>query len=562
MFAVLRQYRYLGFVQARVFLTFLVLSLPGLTSAQNNLAFDREQLEVTEDYSESLANALLDLSVVLRRKDWISASKYFIPGGPLVAEPFPSRRTLKWREHWISEYEWNLSNPSGTLLVPSLHSFLARFNTLDDVRLKVKGAEFLETSGKVRSHAKIHLFIVGRNNKHWREWVRGDVYATAVRHTDGTWYLTEWDFDWLSSMVAEKDLFSEVTSPAGLFEPIPPFGQAPNNGFVSHGVAVGDVNKDGHIDIVTSGVLGNRLHLNDGNGMFSDVSDQTFVGFSPESTGALLLDYDNDGDLDIFFAAVGNQTLLQNQLVPSGELHFLDYSSTAGVDHSAIGFSVAAADINNDGWTDIYVNSYNLYGRFMPNSWSQATNGTPNLLFVNKGDGTFREESKARGLDDSRWSYASAFFDVDGDGWQDLYVANDFGENALYMNLGTHFQDEASQRGVVDAGNGMGISLGDYDNDGDLDLHVTNMSSIAGTRILGRLIPESSANGAILKKIAAGNSLFENAGDGTFENVAQELGPFRAGWAWGGGFIDFDNDGREDLFTPNGFISGTSMKDT
>ena len=540
----------------------MLLGLATSASAQDDLAFDRDQLEATEDNSESLANALLDLSVALRRQDQAGASKYFPRGGLVVAEPFPTERTLKRTEHWVSEYEWNLPAPSVELFVPSLQSFLARFTVLDDVRLKVKGAEFEEKNGKVTGQAKIHLFIVGRNDEGHREWVRGDAHAKAVRVTDEIWQITEWDFDRLSSMVSDRDLFSEVTAPAGLFETIPPFGQAPNNGFVSHGVAVGDVDKDGLTDIVTSGVLGNRLYLNDGTGTFRDASDETLVGFSPEGTGVLLLDYDNDGDLDIFFAAVGNQVLLQNQLEPSGELQFLDSASSAGVDHYAIGFSVAAADINNDGWTDVYVSSYNLYGTFMPNSWSQATNGTPNLLFVNQGDGTFREESKARGLDDSRWSYASAFADVDGDGRQDLYVANDFGENALYMNRGSRFEDEAAERGVIDPGNGMGVSFGDYDNDGDLDLHVTNMSSTAGNRILGRLMPDASPDGAVLKKLAAGNSLFENAGDGTFENVAQEAGPFGAGWAWGGGFIDFDNDGREDLFTPNGFISGKSMKDT
>jgi len=198
----------------------------------------------------------------------------------------------------------------------------------------------------------------------------------------------------------------------------------------------------------------------------------------------------------------------------------------------------------------------------MPNSWSRATNGTPNLLFINQGDGTFREEARKWGVADARWSYAGAFADVDGDGRQDLYVANDFGENALFMNRGDHFEDEARERGVVDPGNGMGVSFGDYDNDGDLDLHVTNMSSTAGNRILARLMPDASADDALLKKLAAGNSLFRNNGDGTFDNVAASAGGFGAGWAYGGGFVDFDNDGWEDTYTVNGFISGKTMKDT
>ena len=108
----------------------------------------------------------------------------------------------------------------------------------------------------------------------------------------------------------------------------------------------------------------------------------------------------------------------------------------------------------------------------------------------------------------------------------------------------------------------MGVSFGDYNNDGRLDIHASNMSSTAGNRILTRLFPNASAKDNVLKKLAAGNNLFENTGDGKFKDVTAEVGGFGGGWAWGGGFIDFDNDGWEDIYTPNGFISGKSMKDT
>ena len=227
-----------------------------------------------------------------------------------------------------------------------------------------------------------------------------------------------------------------------------------------------------------------------------------------------------------------------------------------------MGFSAAAADVDGNGYPDIYVASYNRYGSVMPNVWGQATNGTPNLLFLNQGNGTFREAARQWGVDDGRWSYAAAFADVDRDGDQDLYVANDFGENGFYLNQRDHFIDVAGNRGLKDAGFGMGVSFGDYDNDGHLDLHVTNMSSTAGNRILRRIYPEAQSNDHLLKKLAAGNSLYKNKGDGTFEEVSARVGGFHAGWAFGGGFIDFDNDGWEDLYTPNGFISGKSMKDT
>jgi hypothetical protein len=208
------------------------------------------------------------------------------------------------------------------------------------------------------------------------------------------------------------------------------------------------------------------------------------------------------------------------------------------------------------------VTSYNHYGQVTPNSWTAATNGTPNLLFVSQPDGSYRECAADWGVDDRRWSYAAAFADLTGDGRPDLYVANDFGENAFFIHHGDRFRDEARERGVLDTGNGMGVSFGDYDNDGLLDLHVTNMSSTAGNRILGRLFPDSDPSNNTLKKLAAGNNLYRNLGNGYFKDVTKEVGGLSGMWAWGGGFIDIDNDGREDLYTPNGFISGKSMKDT
>jgi hypothetical protein len=254
--------------------------------------------------------------------------------------------------------------------------------------------------------------------------------------------------------------------------------------------------------------------------------------------------------------------LLENRWIPEGEIRFLDRSLQAGVAVPATGFSAVAADVNNDGWQDIYVASYNRYGLVMPNSWDRATNGTPNLFFLNLGDGTFREVAASWGVQDSRWSYAAAFADYDEDGDQDLYVANDFGENGLYVNNGDRFTEVAAERDVLDPGNGMGVAFGDYDNDGDLDLHVTNMSSTAGNRILARLYPEAAPGDSLLKKLASGNSLFENIGDGEFRDVTSAIGGLSSGWAFGGGFLDFDNDGWEDLHSPNGFISGKTMNDT
>ena len=537
-----------------------------VAQASQPLNVDRARLETIEDQTESLANDLLEMSVALRRLNITEAGSYF--ADEVDANRFPQERTrLREAAPGITLHQWSIGEGSPRVsreeLLASLASFLSLFPEIEDLRFKVKASQ-LENGAEAQ--ARLFFFLVGRNQVGDREWVRGYVNVVAVLPPESDqWQMQRFHFESLDSLVSEGDLFSEVTATAGLWEDVPRFGEPPNDGFLAHGVAVGDLNNNGALDLVTTGVLGNRLFLTDPSGdrvAFEDVSESSLIRYSRDGTGVLVLDYDNDGDQDIFMAALGEQILLQNQLRPTGELVFVDVSLQTGLHKPAVGFSAVSADVNNDGWSDIYVCSYNRYGQAMPNSWSKASNGTPNLLFVSDGEGGFDEVADIWGVADERWSYAAAFADVDGDGRQDLYVANDFGENALFMNRGDHFVDEALERGVLDPGNGMGVSFGDFDNDGDLDLHVTNMSSTAGNRILLRLMPEAQAGESVLKKLAAGNSLFENLGEGHYRDVSANAGPFSAGWAFGGGFFDYDNDGWEDTFSVNGFVSGKTMDDT
>ncbi len=527
-------------------------------------SFDRSRLETLEDLSESLANDLLALSVATRDRDREGAGRYFadqVEATPLAAEP-PAARPL---HRWVERREWPAAGSPrpvpGAAFRDELFAFLERFRELDDVRFKVKQAAF-DPAAPGRGDAGLKFFVVGRNAAGQREWLKGTAHVGIQRSGDGPWRIDHFELETLEGKVAAEELFSEVAFPAGVASRFPAFGVGNNQGFVSHGAAAADVDGDGLLDLAATGVDENYLYLNLGDGRFREAGEETLVKFAPTGSGVLFLDYDNDGDADLFFAAVGKQVLLENRFVPDGELRFWDVSEKAGVDRAAVGFSAVSADVNADGYPDIYVCSYNHYGTVMPNSWVQATNGTPNLLLLNDGDGTFTEAAAEWGVADSRWSYAAGFLDVDQDGDPDLYVANDFGENALYRNDGGRFTDVAGSMGVVDPGFGMGVSFGDYDNDGDFDLHVTNMSSTAGNRILARLYPEEHELRKTLGKQAAGNSLYRNAGDGTFHDATAEAGGFGGGWAFGGGFIDFDNDGWEDVYTPNGFVSGKSMKDT
>jgi hypothetical protein len=540
---------------------------------------DRRKLEELEDKSEDVANGILELAVALRDGDTKRVAEYFADPAqttPLPSSPAATAPHVKWAQ----KHGWNFE-PKKTVtttraeLAKQWDGLLDNFSEVEDVRFKLRASSFDET-GRVMK-ATVAFWIVGREAKGLRSWLRATADAVFTFHTEdkvtggipnslghenGRWLIREFAIQPINSLVATQDLFSEVSAPAGVAERTPAYGDAGNTGFVWRGAAAGDFNRDGWMDLIVTGATRNYLYLNDGRGKFRDASDETGVKLSMSGAGPLALDYDNDGDTDIFMANVGQQILFENRLVPDGKLSFNDVSLESGVAVDAFGFSAATADVNGDGWPDIYVASYNRYGQVVPDSWFRATNGAPNLLFINQGDGKFREEAKKWGVDDKRWSYAAAFADINGDHRPDLFVANDFGEKGMFVNRGDHFVDEASARGLLDPGNGMGVAFGDYNNDGRLDVHATNMSSTAGNRIVSRLFPNQGVKENVYKKLASGNNLFENLGDGKFKDVTAEIGGLSAMWAWGGGFIDIDCDGWEDIFTPNGFISGKSMADT
>jgi FG-GAP-like repeat/FG-GAP repeat len=563
-------------------LIFILSIMLGSFVIKTSAQADRSRLEVIEDLSESLANDVLTLSVATHDRDFETTALYF--PAEFTGKPFPSRpAAVKNQVKWIGSHNWevadaNQTDDSGKItntdFLKNWKEFLSHFSEIEDTRFKIKEANFDDSAKSVvgaeqptavvgaTGRARVAFYVIGRDVDGKREWAKGTFWTNVRYDANKHWQFDSFELVSFDSMVAATDLFSEVAVPAGVGQMIPAFGTAENNGFVWHGAAAGDFNNDGWIDLFTTSASRNFLYLNDTKGAFRDASEETGVKIIATGTAPLVFDYDNDGDSDVFISAVGEQILLENTFKQNGKVEFNDVSLEAGVNKGAIGFSAVSGDVNGDGFFDIYVTSYNRYGQIVPDSWFRATNGTPNLLFINQGNGSFREEAAKWGVDDKRWSYAAEFADINDDGRIDLYVANDFGEKAMYINKGDKFVDEAKERGVLDPGNGMGVSFGDYNNDGKLDLHATNMSSTAGNRILTRLFPNSSAKDNVLKKLAAGNNLYENTGDGKFKDVTAEVGGFSGGWAWGGGFIDFDNDGWEDIYTPNGFISGKSMKDT
>ncbi|MFT7462746.1 MAG: hypothetical protein ACI9EF_001088 [Pseudohongiellaceae bacterium] len=527
-------------------------------------------MDVVEDMSEAVANSLVDLANVLRRRAYGEAPQWFtddFAGLSLASMAKPEIESLPLGAQAL-HYDPETAEIAGRdAWLASLEDLLSVYGVLDAVVAKVKGAEF-ETSavGRGRVRLKLSTFGLGAD----RQPLAMTAWAwVGVVERRGRWMIER--FQTLSLDIAQRatPLFADVTVGAGVANQTGIFGKHGNNLFYWNGAASHDVNGDGLWDLFVPTLNGCFLYLNNGEGGFDEVSKAWGLADEKGGTGALFFDYDNDGDTDLAVGHVGwvrpNGSLGGDtlRLWRNDRNGFTDVSEESGFGGRHVAFSLVAGDYDGDGFTDVYVCSYNRMDAVYPESWYHAENGTPNGLYRNLGDGTFVDMAAQWGADDSRWTFAAAAHDFDADGDLDLYLANDYGDNSLLVNLGDgHFQKGGAKAELLDSGNGMGTAWGDVNNDGDLDLYVANMSSTAGNRILKRMVDSADGGmGGTLLKLASGNSIFKRVDDG-FERVPAAQGGVGAAWAWSSSLSDFDLDGCVDVFVANGFISGESAADT
>ena len=334
------------------------------------------------------------------------------------------------------------------------------------------------------------------------------------------------------------------------------------------GVSVADVNGDGLDDfyVAQPGGLPNRLYVRNSQGGFEDWSHKSSINFLDSSHANLFIDLDNDGDQDLVSGVNEGVMIMEND----GNGNFTKRVSQ--LLPSAVPYSISAADYDNDGDLDFYVCCYNrrigskehhLFARPIP--YHDANNGGRNVLFRNDDKWVFKNVTVLDGLDQNnrKFSYAASWEDYDNDGDMDLYVANDFGKNNLYQNNpdkpgGVRFKDVSEEAGIVDIGPGMSVSWGDYDNNGLPDLYVANMFSSAGHRITSQNRFHKSADQTIRKhyvRHARGNSLYNNLGNGEFDDRSLISGVSVGRWAWASRFEDIDGDGFQDIYVANGFIT-------
>ena len=321
-------------------------------------------------------------------------------------------------------------------------------------------------------------------------------------------------------------------------------------------VSVVDADGDGWADIyATNSVFGgkNALFVNRHDGRFEDcaaaagLADVNRPG-EGASMGSIWADYDNDGLPDCFLYKYGYAQLFHND----GNLHFSDVTEAAGLRRWMNTNGACWIDFDRDGLLDLFVTGYfredtdlwNLQTtRIMQDSFEFATNGSHRHFYRNLGGGRFEDCTARLGLDSTRWALAVSAADMNGDGWPDLYVANDYGTEELFLNQKGERFVKAEKIGLEESSkSGMSVALGDILNDGTLGAFVTNISK------RGYLF---QGNNLRLNRLANGYGM-TNVSEGQVEDC---------GWAWGSQFADLDNDGRQDLVVLNGFISGNPKRD-
>ena len=344
--------------------------------------------------------------------------------------------------------------------------------------------------------------------------------------------------------------FVDVTKEAGLG----------HTGY-AQGVATGDYDNDGHVDLYVTAFGSNVLYHNEGDGRFTDVTATAGVDDPRWSTSTAFLDYDRDGDLDLFvanyvhFTVAGNKqcagsdgtldycgpksySQVRDRLFRNeGNGRFTDVSDAAGLGVAfGPGLGVTCADFNSDGWLDIYV----------------ANDGDDNELWINRGDGRFENTALMAGVAINAYGKAEASMgvtagDFDSDGDEDLFMTHlDRETNTLYVNDGTgHFIDatDANKLGRISLPfTGFGAEWFDFDNDSDLDLFIANGAVRIEEDLRGQPFPYHERN-----------QLIRNDGNAGFVDISGQAGPALELVEVGRGvaFGDIDNDGDIDIVIAN-----------
>jgi hypothetical protein len=344
------------------------------------------------------------------------------------------------------------------------------------------------------------------------------------------------------------------------------------------GVALGDINNDGLLDIfMISNMESNVLYLNKGNFEFEDISAKAGIaGNGNWSTGASFADVNGDGLLDIYVCNSGNVAEDQrcNELfINNGDLTFTERAKEYGIDNNGYSTQGVFFDYDRDGDVDLYllnnssraISSFNLK---MNQRFARDSLGG-DVLYRNDG-GRFTDVSLAAGIYGSviGFGLGVTIGDIDQDGWEDIYVSNDFFERD-YLYLNNHdgtFRENLEKMIRSTSAASMGADMADINNDGYPEIFATDMVPEDNERLKTKTTFDSWEN----YKFNADNGYYHqftrnmlqfNNGDGTFSEIGRLAGVNSTDWSWGALIMDLDNDGMKDLFVANGIFKDLTDQD-
>jgi enediyne biosynthesis protein E4 len=346
------------------------------------------------------------------------------------------------------------------------------------------------------------------------------------------------------------------------------------------GVGVADFNNDGLSDLFFTGnMVENKLYLNKGNLKFEDISVKAGIGAKGRwKSSVAIADVNGDGLKDIYVCATIKQDSLlrQNMLFinkgnnDEGVPTFEDQAAAYRLNYAGHSSGAAFLDFDNDNDLDLYVMTNNIV-KEIPTSYREKLNdGTYNadVLLRNNGDGTFTDISKEAGIVHEGYGLGIAIADINMDGWQDIYVSNDYITNdLLYINnkngTFTNMIDECIKHQSQFS---MGNDVSDFNNDGYPD--VVTLDMLPEGNLRRKTVISGNNYSTYINNLKYGyshqyvrNMLQLNNGDGTFSEIGQLAGVHQTEWSWSPLFMDVDNDGLKDLFITNGFPRDITDKD-
>lgn len=344
------------------------------------------------------------------------------------------------------------------------------------------------------------------------------------------------------------------------------------------GVGLGDVNNDGLLDIFFSGnLVENKLYLNKGNFQFEDITEKAGIA-APDvwTTGVSFVDINGDGWLDIYICKSGKpggEKRYNELFINNGDLTFTEKAEEYGL--ASVGLSIHAAffDYDKDGDLDCYLlnNSLRPVGGYdlIKDQRNIPDPDGGNKLFRND-NGRFVNVSKEAGIYTSAIGFGLGVTigDINGDGWPDIYVSNDFFErDYLYVNQqnGTFKEDMASYIRELSLGS-MGADMADVNNDGYPEIFVTEMLPKDDARYKTKPVFENWDKHQLNVRQGYGKqfprNVFQlNNGDGTFSEIGRFAGVEATDWSWGALILDMNNDGLKDIFVANGIFKDLTDQD-